>query len=1154
MKPSDLPPAKALKERVKELQCVYAISRLSQDNSLETQDYLCKILNIIPEGFQDVEHTCASFESESLGCQSDNFEASGTLVQQEVHFSDTEKGLLKVYLKNDQTALKEEVQMLESIAGMIEQFKRQKDTIDTLTKQQTELQNLVNSQTSYVLHTDMEGRHIYWNHKFEEDFGWIYEKGLDQSDSLLSICDYHHQRTLDTVNACFADPGSVHKVELDKPGQDGIRTTLWEFVALMDKNGQPTGIQCMGIDITKRRAYQKALEQSEARFQRIAEISQMVIWETNIEGTYTYISPVCEKIYGYTQDELIGKKTIFDLYPDHLRQTYQNEALAIIEKQEAINNYESPAIHKNGNLIWITSNASPKFDAEGTCIGYIGSDHEITARKEAEDELRKFKVIAEEATYGIAIANMDGSIDYINPAWAEMHQIGQEEAVGKPIAIFHNEEQLERVDETIVLLRRDGGFTGEEVGHTRTDGTTFPMLMSTTIITDDDEKPIFMAAVGVDYTKAVEQREQLKFKNERLQALIDAMPELIFICDKEGNYLEFYHAKDSTLYQKYAHLVGKNIRDAFDSNTAQLHLTKINQCLQNSELTAYEYPRIEEGELKYYEARTVKMDENRVLRFVREITDRKQNEAELYRLNLAIEQSPVAIIITDLNATIEYASPAFTHITGYTYEEIIGQSTRILKSNQNDAHIYENMWSNILKGNIWSGELLNKKKDGTLYWEKLTISPIYNDQGKITHFMGIKEDIDDRKKKDEEILELNASLERKVEERTKELLIAREEADTANNAKSEFLSRMSHELRTPMNAILGFAQLLQMTASEAQQVKNIKQIIKSGKHLLQLINEVLDIARIEAGRISMSLEPVEVVGLIEDMLDIVRPLSSVTQIKLSVDCDFSKLYVKTDRQRLKQVLLNLVNNAIKYNNIGGEVVVKAEIMHDQGLDLAPVKISVTDTGPGISEENQQKVFTPFERIGAENSKTEGTGLGLAVVQKLVYLMGGEIGLESTLGQGSTFWISLPQSMSQFEEHEQLNAENETGTNHGPSGTVLYVEDNRSNIELMEQILGSTRPGINLLTNHDGKDVLDQVMSYKPLLVLLDLNLPEIHGSEILQQLKTEEETKDIPVIIISADAMPKQIDQLMEIGAAAYLTKPIDVSELLQKMDEFLLP
>lgn len=1332
------------------------------------------------------------------------------------------------YFVSTKFAVRDGEGRIKGVCGMATDVTELKLTEMSLRESETRLRSLVESQTNYVLRTDMEGRHTYWNDKFDRDFGWIYESlGLEGADSLKSICPWHHQRTYDTVQVCAQYPGRIEKVELDKPAQNGgIRTTLWEFVCLTDERGTPTEIQCMGIDIsdrreverqleerernyrslfmdspmaylilkdgtfidcnlvaaeliggtthdligkspadvspqwqpngqssaalaieilseatragwyefewmhqrlngttflthvsltvslyneeqvlfvtwqditerreaeellrklsraveqspvsivitdlkgqieyanetaqrttgytleelkgktprvlksgetsleeykrlwsnitagrewrgvfhnrrkngelyweastitpildasgkpthflgikediTERRKMEEALAQSEQRFRDIAEHSRTIIWEVDLSGNYTYVSPVVEAVLGYTPEELIGKKYIYELRPQHEQEHFLRLYGTSRDACSSLSNHEGALQRKDGSTLFVTTSWTPVWDAKGRCIGFRGAENDITERKLAEDEMRKFRIISDQANYGTAMAGPDGKLIYVNEAFARMHGYSREEALQLSVPDTHPPSAFPRMNELMGKLFNEGGFVAEEIDRIHRDGSVFPSLMSTQMIHDENGAPQFLSATVLDISS---------------------------------------------------------------------------------------------------------------LKFV---------EQENRKLTLAIEQSPVAIVITDLEAHILYASPAFYTITGFSPEDVLGQNCRMLKSGKTPKSVYEAMWTSLKQGQTWQGEWLNRRKDASEYWESVSITPITNELGEVTSYLAVKQDITERRRAEQEIRDLNATLEDRIvhrtmelarineelrveiEERTRveealktttrelesffnvsldllciadfegrfvkvnkawedllgysraelelslfmdfvhpddiqptldamshlgegqtvlsfinryransgeyrviewhsvpvgdhiyaaarditertrneeQLLKARNEAEHANQAKSEFLSRMSHELRTPMNSILGFAQLLEMGTLTAAQQKSVAHILRSGKHLLGLINEVLDIARIEAGRVSMSIEPVDASEVIREMMDTVTPLAVSRSITLqfvpSLDVG---LHVQADRQRIKQVLLNLMNNAIKYNKAGGHVWVKAESQPSTEGQPVKVRFSVIDSGVGIAESDIPRLFVPFERIGAEQTDTEGTGLGLAVVKKLVDLMGGTIGVESEPGKGSTFWVELPRMASQMEVARSNGGLEEH--RHSPrelAGTVLYVEDNSSNIELIEQILANARPSVNLVTTMFGQQALDMAIDVKPNLVLLDLNLPDIHGSKVFEILQADPRTQQLPVVVISADAMPKQLEALLKAGVKRYLTKPLDIPIFLEVIDEYLL-
>jgi len=376
---------------------------------------------------------------------------------------------------------------------------------------------------------------------------------------------------------------------------------------------------------------------------------------------------------------------------------------------------------------------------------------------------------------------------------------------------------------------------------------------------------------------------------------------------------------------------------------------------------------------------------------------------------------------------------------------------------------------------------------------------------------------------------------------------AKDEAERANHAKSEFLSRMSHELRTPLNSILGFAQVLEMDALTAEQQDSLAHIMKGGQHLLSLINEVLDLARIEAGRLSLSAEPIHLQEVIQEALAFVRPIAQ--QRNIVVRCDPTldiERHVKADQQRLRQVFLNLLSNAVKYNVESGRVDISGEA-RDGGV----FRISITDAGHGISEQHQERLFQPFERVGDETLEIEGTGLGLALSRGLMEAMGGRIGVDSKIGQGSTFWIELnaadrPEDALAAAVDEPYAEPRAVYSRHR---TILYVEDNRANFRLMERIVAHRRE-LLLIGAERGRTGLEMAGKHSPDLILLDLHLPDVSGQEILDRLKNDPETAGIPVVIVSADATSGQIDRLLAAGAQSYLTKPLDIASILGLFDK----
>jgi CheY-like chemotaxis protein/two-component sensor histidine kinase len=387
-----------------------------------------------------------------------------------------------------------------------------------------------------------------------------------------------------------------------------------------------------------------------------------------------------------------------------------------------------------------------------------------------------------------------------------------------------------------------------------------------------------------------------------------------------------------------------------------------------------------------------------------------------------------------------------------------------------------------------------------------------------------------------------------LQEQNIELAHAKSAAEQANLAKSSFLSSMSHELRSPLNAILGFAQLMEtdVPPPSALQKESIAQILQAGWHLLKLINEILDLAKIESGRVSMSREPVSLAEVLPECRSMIEPQTHQRGIKLTLPRFDIPYFVSADRTRLKQVLINLLSNAIKYNREDGTV----EVLCSESSP-GRTRISIKDSGNGLSAEQLSNLFQPFNRLGQEAGSEQGTGIGLVVAKRLVELMGGIIGVESTVDVGSVFWFEL----TAVSEPQLANAEVEAVTLRQlpvPSGqrqhTLLYVEDNPANLKLVEQII-ARHPDIHLLTAVNGNSGVQIAQSTVPDVILMDINLPDIDGFEALKILRTSPTTAHIPVIALSANAMPREIERGLQAGFFRYITKPIKVDEFMQALN-----
>lgn len=513
-----------------------------------------------------------------------------------------------------------------------------------------------------------------------------------------------------------------------------------------------------------------------------------------------------------------------------------------------------------------------------------------------------------------------------------------------------------------------------------------------------------------------------------------------------------------------------------------------------------------------------------------EVEAARRESEERYRF--VAESASDGIITIDADAVILFANRAAEKIFGQSITEMVGRPLADYIPERHRAEQGEALiryLDTVITSNPQNAlQLTGLRRGGREVALEITFGE-YVKSGEHV-FTGIVRDVTERKR---------------VEQILKR---AKEEAERANQAKSDFLSRMSHELRTPLNAILGFAQLMQMDDLDTDQAESVDQILKAGRHLLGLVDEVLDIARIEAGRMSLSPEPVPVEEVVQEAWGLVRQRAADRDIEFVAKPDACNVHVLADRQRLKQVLLNLMSNAVKYNKEGGSV--RVDCSTDEGM----VRVSVSDTGEGIAESKMEHLFEPFERLGAEESGVEGTGIGLALSRGLVEAMDGIMGAESVQGEGSTFWLELPVAEVDVETMvpQDLDVLAADPTVPDVAATILYIEDNPSNFKLVERLLGR-RPGITLLTAMRGQLGLELAKEHRPALVLLDLNLPDINGTEVLRRIRGDRELADTPVVVISADVTTNRIEKVLSQGAQAYLPKPLDVREFLRVVNEILI-
>lgn len=939
-------------------------------------------------------------------------------------------------------------------------------------------------------------------------------------------------------------------------------------------------------EVDMRTMIEKILSQEKIRLDNIIRSTGIGTWEWNIPEGQLVFNERWAEMLGYSMEELspadIGTWERLS-HPDDLKAAWQHLERHFL-RQEKVYEVEIRMRHKNGDWIWVLSWGSVlERDDDGKPLMMAGTHLEITERKKEEafqKELFNLSLkINEVSVAGIPAAintalesfgkflGVDRSYVFeyfpdrtMNPTYEWYHpdffpligrvkdlpldQVPEWEDTlrndGKVYVPFVNDLpdswenerriwQFNGVKTVFVLSLID---KGEVVGFVGVD------TMRDYRMYNEHESNMLTILANMIVSLVVRKKaeERLEMTRQNYHEFFNTINDFLFVLDEQGNII--YHNETINRRLEYSpeELTGKSVlmihakerRDEAARIMEEILGGRSEYCsVPLMTRSGHDIPvetRIIKGQ---WDGRPV------IFGVTKDVSAIRLSEEKFSK---AFHVSPVMMAIANFGTGrfIDVNNPFLKRLE-YTKEEVTGNTLTGMSLFPDQPFRNDLMDSFAHETPMHDLEILVQAKSGDLISGLFSSEVIYIGEEKCLFIMFV--DITERKNFE------------------KELLAAKMEAEKANMAKSEFLSRMSHELRTPMNSILGFAQLLNMGDLNQSQKKGVGHIMRSGNHLLGLINEVLDISRIEAGRMSLSMEPVQLRSIVTETIEVVQLHANEQQISLKLsESPDNDLFILADRQRFKQILLNLVNNAIKYNNPGGSVMITIGKRRYPEEKQACIRISVSDTGRGISELDIPKLFQPFERFGAENMPVEGTGLGLTVTRKLIDALGGRIGVESTVGQGTTFWIEFAERQNQTGEiagKTTLGIDNMTSTE--ISGTILYIEDNPSNIELVRQVLNDQRPNVRLVTGKEGAMAVSLTLHHKPALILLDLNLPDMHGSEVMRQLKENSGTRDIPVVIISADAMPQQILRMLKDGARQYLAKPLNINEFLQVLDSILV-
>ena len=710
-----------------------------------------------------------------------------------------------------------------------------------------------------------------------------------------------------------------------------------------------------------------------------------------------------------------------------------------------------------------------------------------------------------------------------------------------------------------------------ELTYIRKDGSRFPAVVSVTALRDEQGGIIGYLLIGTDNTARKQAEEALLEAGALQNAIFNSANFSSIATDERGVIQIFNVGAERMLGYAAADVVNKiTPADISDPQEVVARAAALSGELATTITPGFQALvfKASRGIEDIYELTYIRKDGTRFPAVVSvtalrnphgaiigylligtDNTARKQVEAEQKKLDQRlrdqqfytrslIESNSDAIMTTDPAGIITDVNKQMEALTGCTRDELIGAPFKNYFTDPERAEAGIKLVLSEKK--VTNYELTARARDGKETVVSYNATTFYDRDRKLQGVFAAARDVTELKRFEQTLQQKNVELES-----------ARFAAEKANLAKSDFLSSMSHELRSPLNAILGFAQLMDSASPPpaASQKESIDQILKAGWHLLNLINEVLDLARVESGKLSLSLEPTALGEVLSECQAMIEPQAKKCGITITFPESHIPYFVIADRTRLKQVLINLLSNAIKYNQAGGKVVVDCSASIPER-----VRVSIKDTGAGLPPEKLAQLFQPFNRLGQEAGGQEGTGIGLVLAKQLIELMGGVIGVESTVGAGSVFWFDM---VATAEPQLTVGSSKPLAPALSPARSgprlrnVLYVEDNPANLKLVQQLV-ARRADLRVLSAGDGRAGIELARAYVPEVILMDINLPGISGIETLRLLREDPLTADITVVAISANAMPRDIEKGMEAGFFSYLTKPIKVKEFLEVLDAAL--
>lgn len=990
---------------------------------------------------------------------------------------------------------------------------------------------------------------VYCNSAFEQMTGYDREVVMGRNCRFLQGVD-KEQAGLDDIRKALHQ-GCAATALLRNYRKDG--SLFWNELSISpvhDKNGVISHFIGITHDVTARIKAEEELRYEHEFASAAINALPGIFFVINKHQRIVRLNDNVALITGFSQAELFGMGTL-----DYFHE--EDKALVAEKISEC---FQQGHVECEANLITKSGECLPfYFQAQLRVLGgreyLVGTGTDVSRLKQIQKALTHSQTLLNsivEHIPAMVFLKRASDLSYVllNKAGEEILEYRRDEVLDKTDQELFTPQQAREmvaVDQEVLSTKR-AKILPETQFNSRS-GWRRSLYTIKTALCDEQGNPTYLLGISIDITDRIHAERKSQISEERLKEAQriahlgnwswDMRTGLVYWSEE---IFQMFGVDQATYGPSY-----DNFYAAVHPDDIVLVKRSEQKALQEGVPHSVDHRIVRpDGEVRWVheEARASQNAEGKIERLagtVQDITERKLIEQAVQtsetRLRTILESAVDGIITIDSAGTIDSVNPSAEKIFGYHAAELNGRNISMLMPepyrSAHDGYIQRYLTSGNAHIIGIGREMIGQRKDGSTFPLDLAVSEtVLNGRRIIT---GIVRDITMRKHVEQELVQ------------------AKETAEQANRAKSEFLSNMSHELRTPMNAILGFAQLLDAADPPlvAAQQQDVKEILRAGQHLLELINELLDLARIEAGRMDISIEPVFVRSILDQCMQMVEPLLLRNQVSLQlIEKDTTDCVVMADRIRLRQVLLNLLSNAIKYNVPGGCVTVSCSRKPN-----AHMRIEVKDTGIGIAPEKRAELFNAFSRLGAEESAIEGTGIGLAISRRLVELMNGEVGVESQPGAGSIFWLLLPSG--RVAEQSLAPALRMTAPGKPLTGnagyTVLYIEDNPANLRFMTHLL-RRRSNLNLLTATDPAAGLRLAEEHRPDLILLDLHLPGMDGFEVFHHLQNSTQTRDIPVIAVSANAMPNDIERALNAGFKEYCTKPLDIGKFMHTVDSILRP